>query len=929
MKNKKLISVLLIVLCLSLCVGATYAYFTDSVTSRGNKIQAGNLKIDLELLNKETQEWNSIKTSQAPIFNYNLWEPGYTDVKLLKVENEGNLAIKWEAKLVYDGTIPALAQAIEVYVKASETEFAYPATRAELDASWENVGNLEYFFNNISTILNGELLATESVYFGIELYMPTTVEDNTLQDQTIGEFDIQIVATQYTYESDAFDEKYDEDAGFPCEHKQTVTIPGYAADCQNTGLTDGKKCADCDAVIVAQVETPLAEHTESDWIIDTPAAEGVEGSKHTECTDCHVTITTENIPALPTSIFRFADNGDGTYTVAGLKTGVTAPENLVIPSTYNGRPVTAIGNGAFSYCDAITSVIIPEGVITIGDSVFYDCDGLTEITFPNGVTTIGSWAFRGCSNLQSVSIPNSITSIGASFYYCPNLVYYEYDNAYYLGNPANECLVLMDVKDSSIESFTFNENTKIIFAEAFAGCNLQSITIPDTITNIGWFSFNRCENMTSIIVPNDTIIFADNPFQSCYSLVIYCRAESAPSHWNLNWNCRKDNCEPSDRHEFIPVIWGWTGEQEESIESDDSIFTWLLNEDGISYTVVGLKDGVYSTDIVIPSIYNDLPVTAIGNYAFYNCSGLKSVTIPNSVTTIGINPFLGCANLTSIVVDSENPAYQSIDANLYSKDGTVLIAYAIGKNDTSFTIPDSVTIIGKSAFRGCSKLTSVIIPYGITTISDSAFYGCSGLTSIIIPDTVTTIGNEAFRGCYRLAGELIIPNEITTIGYGTFYDCSGLTSITIHDNVTVIGDLSFYGCSGLTSITIPDRVTTIGQGAFGFCYGLTGELTIPNNVTAIGMNAFSSSKFTKITIGNSVTTIGERAFTGCYNLVEIAISNSITTIGDYAFFYSSNLESITFDGTIEQWDNITFGSDWNFGVPPTEVVCSDGSVALN
>ena len=909
MKNKKVISILLALLCLSLCIGLTYAYFTDSATSNGNKIQAGKLEIDLELLDKDTEQWHSIKESEDPIFYHEKWEPGYTDLKVLRVVNNGSLAIQWEARLVSENTEidSELAKVIEVYIVTGDgntaiNQIALPTSAASLATWGTKTGTLDQFINSENAIASGNLLETTdpkaSTYIAIALHMPTTAE-NEYQDKLLADFDIQIVATQFTHESDAFDNQYDKDA---CLHSAKKVIAGTPATCTTPGLTQGVNCARCDTVIVAQVETPLAEHTESDWIVDTPAGEGVEGSKHTECADCHVTITTENIPALPTSIFRFAYNGDGTYTVTGLKSGVTVPENLEIPSEYNNCPVTAIGNYAFS------------------------SKSFTSVTIPEGVTTIGSWAFNYCSNLQSVSIPNSITNIGASFSSCPNLVYYEYDNAYYLGNPSNEYLVLKDVKNNSIESFTFNENTKIIFSNAFAGCNLQSITIPDTITNIGWHSFYNCGNMTSIIVPNDTIIFADNPFEGCSSLVIYCRAESAPSHWNLNWNCRKDNCEPADRHDFVRVIWGWTGEHEESIESDDSIFTWLLNEDGISYTVVGLKDGVYSTDIVIPSIYNGLPVTAIGNYAFYNCFSLKSITIPNSVTTIGINPFLSCANLTSIVVDSENPAYQSIDANLYSKDGTVLIAYAIGKNDTSFTIPDSVTIIGKSAFYGCSTLANIIIPDSIIVISDSAFYGCSNLTSVTIPDGVTTIGNEAFRDCYRWAGELVIPNEVTTIGYGTFYGCSGLTSITIHDNVTVIGDLSFYGCSGLTSITIPDRVTTIGQGAFGFCYGLTGELTIPNNVTTIGMNAFSSAKFTKITIGNSVTTIGESAFTGYYNLVEIAIPNSITTIDEYAFFYCSNLESITFDGTIEQWNAIELGYDWDLITGEYTIYCTDGTI---
>ena len=499
MKNKRVISVLMILLCLSLCIGVTYAYFTDSATSSGNKIQAGKLKIDLELLNKDTLIWNSIKGSQDPIFYYEYWEPGYTDVKLLRVENEETLAIKWEARFIYEGEFPALADAIEVYVKTSENEFAYPTSR-DLDDSWEYQGTLAEFASNISNILNGKLLSGESDYFGIALYMPTDVDDNDLQGEAIGPFDIQIIATQLANESDAFDEKYDENAEFPCEHKQTITVPGYAADCQNTGLTDGIKCADCEAVIVEQEEIPFAEHTEvidaavdptctqpgltqgihcsacqetiveqetipatgnhteSDWMIDTPAGEGIEGSQHTECTVCHETIQSEIIPALPISIFTFADNGDGTYTVTGFKEGVTVPENLEIPSSHNGSPVTAIGNSSFGDNLTIKSVTIPDSVTTIGESAFANCTLMTSITLSNNLISVGNHAFSYCENLTIVTIPDSVTTMGESAF----------------------------ARCTEITSITLSNNLTGLSNGLFTACiSLTSITIPNSVKSIG------------------------------------------------------------------------------------------------------------------------------------------------------------------------------------------------------------------------------------------------------------------------------------------------------------------------------------------------------------------------------------------------------------------------------------------------------------
>ena len=190
-------------------------------------------------------------------------------------------------------------------------------------------------------------------------------------------------------------------------------------------------------------------------------------------------------------------------------------------------------------------------------------------------------------------------------------------------------------------------------------------------------------------------------------------------------------------------------------------------------------------------------VTTIGEGAFSGCESLTSIVIPDSVTSIGDYAFSWCTNLTSITVSENNTAYKDINGNLYTKDGKTLIQYAMGKTDTSFTIPDSVTTIGEWAFSGCESLTSIVIPDSVTTIGEGAFSGCESLTSVVIGDSVTTIGEEAF------------------------YSCDSLTSIVIPDSVTTIGEGAFSGCQSLTSIVIPDSVTTIGEWAFDACKSLT------------------------------------------------------------------------------------------------------------
>ena len=235
------------------------------------------------------------------------------------------------------------------------------------------------------------------------------------------------------------------------------------------------------------------------------------------------------------------------------------------------------------------------------------------------------------------------------------------------------------------------------------------------------------------------------------------------------------------------------------------------NSDGTSVTVTYESTSYksYSGSVTIPSqvtysgkTYN---VTRIGNQAFLWCSGLTSVTIPNSVTSIGHWAFYGCSGLTSV------------------------------------TIPNSVTSIWNSAFSGCSGLTSVTIPNSVTSIEYHAFSNCSSLTSLKVEEgnpkydsrnncnaIIESSTNTLIAGCKTTT----IPNSVTSIGYYAFDGCSGLTLITIPNSVTSIGIAAFGGCSSLTSVTIGNSVTSIGEGAFAGCSGLT-SVTIPNSVTTI------------------------------------------------------------------------------------------------
>lgn len=247
-KKTLLTSVLSLVLCMAMLIGTTFAWFTDSVTSSNNKIQAGTLKIDLELLDKESGKWNSVKESQTPIFNYDKWEPGYTDVKVLKVENEGTLALKWVAKFIAAGQLSELANVIDVYVRPSKDVITYPAADDRALSDYTCVGTVAEFVNSIEETTTGELKANEEAYLGIALKMRESA-GNEYQGMSLGSaFDIQIFATQLASETDSFNNQYDAYA------PELYTVNGVKYDTAAKALTAAK---DDDKVYLSSVKEPI------------------------------------------------------------------------------------------------------------------------------------------------------------------------------------------------------------------------------------------------------------------------------------------------------------------------------------------------------------------------------------------------------------------------------------------------------------------------------------------------------------------------------------------------------------------------------------------------------------------------------------------------------------------------------------------------
>ena len=676
--------------------------------------------------------------------------------------------------------------------------------------------------------------------------------------------------------------------------------------------------------------------------------------------DC-TSLTSITIPDGVRSIGRRVFSGCTGLTSVTIPNSVTsigsyAFDNCTgLTSVTIGNGVTSIGDHAFYGCTGLTSITIPESVTSIGECAFDNCTSLASVTIGNGVTSIGGGAFSGCTSLTSITIPNSVTSIGSyAFDNCTGLTFVTIGNgvtsisSYAFDNCTGLTSVMWDAKSckdfynsynapfygirSQITSFTFGDAVDSIPAYLCYGMEkLTSITIPNNVTSIGGWAFWGCTGLTSITIPDGVRSIGRRVFSGCTGLTSVTIPNSVTSIGD---------------HAF----YGCTG----------------LTSITIPNSVTSIGDGAFAGSTGLTSIFIPNSVTSIGEYAFCGCTGLTSITIPNSVMSIGCYAFSDCSldsvtigsgvistgkyifgkyesSLTSIIVDKDNPTYDSRDncnALIETKTNTLLF----GCKKT--IIPNTITTIADSAFYDNHSM-SITIPASITHIGTGAFGNGYGIDTLyLLPETPPTIKNNdlgfdnnhyGYYGGYYRGVVLRIPCGMketykNAAGWSRFNDKNIVEPLPQY-TIAVKTQNSSQGTASVKQANLcnNDNATIIAEPNFGYQFAQWSDGSTENPYTV------EVTQDTTLTAVFALTTIGEcgKSLTWEYSasklrivgtgdmysyaesevpwrllrdsIVEVEIADEVTSISDYAFRNCKNLTKITFPADLTSMGKLVLG----------------------
>ena len=664
-------------------------------------------------------------------------------------------------------------------------------------------------------------------------------------------------------------------------HSFTTYTPNGEATC-TTGAPEVAVCdrEGCDATDVKYVGAEKGHSYGADGVCTVCSDELANLAKYD--------ISVDGDGSVIATIYE-TDKTIGTTKNIALLLKISGTGAAVDYSDSNKAPWTA------DYGKKIVYVEVDDTVTNLGAYTFAGLDKLTDVKLSSSLTAIPAFAFAECEDLEEITIPASVVMIDESAF--------------------ADCEALEEVVIAEESAIT------VIGESAFEGCkNLKDINLPGTVSVIGASAFNGCKKLVTLNITDSITVFGVNAIKdtklykdktTSYKGAKYLAVGENPYAILVDVvvsELEKENDEAKTGtvltiHKDVVII-------PELVLSNytESVKILVVEEGNAVYTSKNnciIKNGttVYM-GVATSTIPEDAGITTIGQYAFYNCEGMESITIPANITIIEDEAFRGATDLKTVTMAGVT------EIGLY--------AFADCEALVELTLPNTLTTIGAYTFTNCTALKTVVIPEGVTTVDEAAFSGCSKLEEVTYPTSIVRIEKNAFKGCGFKA--LVLPESIKYIGDYAFATCKSATSIDLPDNAEYIGEGAFAGCTAITEITIPATIGYIGNSVFYGCSKLatvslyftgsdaagtdsTDFAWIFANDTAampkiktvyvlgnapIAAGAFKDCAIEVVHISAEITAIGHDAFAGCTALKEVHITDIAAWCAvDFADYYSN------------------------------------------